>query len=122
MAHWIYIALGGATGAMLRNLILLLLGQSAQGFPLGTFAANSLGCFIAGLLIPFWNLWPPGVKAFIMAGFLGALTTYSSFAVDIVTLITNQKAITAFFYLSLTLIICLSFCFFGYYLGQKLAA
>lgn len=120
--QWMMIALGGAIGATLRKLIQLGLDQLASYFPLGTLAVNSIGCFIAGLLLPFWPAWPSEFKGFLMAGLLGALTTYSSFAVDIVNLLNNQKTTVALYYFCLTSFSCLGLCFLGYLLGQKLAS
>ncbi|MFK7822998.1 MAG: CrcB family protein [Oligoflexales bacterium] len=121
MSQWFFVALGGAIGAILRGLIQHGLEQLTHNFPLGTFTVNALGCFLAGLFIPFWPLWSAGVKAFIITGFLGALTTYSSFAVDFVNLFTGQKTTVGFSYLGLTIVLCIGLCFLGYSLGQKLA-
>ena len=120
MVHWVCIALGGAIGAVARSIIQVLLEPLNQNFPTGTFVANAFGCFLAGILIPFWPTWPSWLKSLVMAGFLGALTTYSSFAVDIVTLASSHKMVVALGYLSLTIGLCLSLCFLGYYCGQKL--
>ncbi|MCW8348851.1 fluoride efflux transporter CrcB [Vibrio sp. ZSDZ65] len=85
-----YIALGGAFGACSRYLIselcVVLLGR---GFPYGTLTVNVVGSFIMGLLIAAFEAelvvtepW----RQIIGLGFLGALTTFSTFSMDNVLL------------------------------------
>ena len=85
-----FIALGGAFGACSRYLIsefcVLLLGR---GFPYGTLAVNVIGSFIMGLLVAAFEneiLAPEPWRQIIGLGFLGALTTFSTFSMDNVLL------------------------------------
>ncbi len=85
-----YIAVGGAFGACSRYLIsefcVLLLGR---GFPYGTLTVNILGSFIMGILVSaFQNeiLSAEPWRQIIGLGFLGALTTFSTFSMDNVLL------------------------------------
>jgi CrcB protein len=80
------IAAGGAIGAVLRHLINV---QSAHwfgtGFPWSTLFVNVVGSFLMGVLVETSALvWSPGpaLRAMIAVGFLGALTTFSSFSLD----------------------------------------
>ncbi len=86
----IAVALGGAIGAAARHLtsraFVHLLGT---GFPWGTLTVNVLGSFLMGVLIEVAALrlnlsleW----RAFLTVGVLGGFTTFSSFALDAVTL------------------------------------
>ncbi|QXO17427.1 MULTISPECIES: fluoride efflux transporter CrcB [Vibrio] len=80
------IALGGAIGACSRYLVsewcITLFGRS---FPYGTLTVNIVGSFIMGLLIAaFENEWlaPYPWRQVVGLGFLGALTTFSTFSMD----------------------------------------
>lgn len=85
-----FIALGGAVGACARFLVseicIILFGR---GFPIGTLTVNVVGSFIMGVLIAcVENEWlsPYPWKQVIGLGFLGALTTFSTFSMDNVLL------------------------------------
>ncbi len=85
-----FIAVGGAFGACSRYLIselcVLLLGR---GFPYGTLTVNVLGSFVMGLLIAAFEnemLATDPWRQIIGLGFLGALTTFSTFSMDNVLL------------------------------------
>ncbi len=85
-----FIALGGAFGACSRYLVselcVLLLGR---GFPYGTLSVNVVGSFVMGLLIAAFEselLATEPWRQVIGLGFLGALTTFSTFSMDIVLL------------------------------------
>lgn len=85
------VAVGGALGAVARYLAMgqieHLLGNS---FPWGTLAVNVLGAFLLGVLIEFSALaWSPSpeLRAMLVVGVLGAFTTFSTFALDMVFLI-----------------------------------
>jgi CrcB protein len=84
------IAAGGALGAVGRHLVNVL-AQSWFGsaFPWGTLTVNLVGCFLMGVLVETSALlWSPSpeLRAFIAVGFLGALTTFSSFSLDVAVL------------------------------------
>ncbi|MBE4582960.1 fluoride efflux transporter CrcB [Vibrio navarrensis] len=85
-----FIALGGAFGACSRYLVselcVLLLGR---GFPYGTLSVNVVGSFVMGLLIAAFEselLATEPWRQVIGLGFLGALTTFSTFSMDNVLL------------------------------------
>lgn len=84
------IASGGAIGAVLRHLVSMTsLKFLGSGFPYGTLSINVIGSFVMGALMAYfahhWNP-PQEVRAFLIVGVLGAFTTYSNFAYDIVNL------------------------------------
>lgn len=81
----VWVALGGALGAILRWLIGMSLNHLSSYLIMGTLAANLLGSFIMGgcivlieKAIPLPGQW----QLFIMTGFLGALTTFSTFTAE----------------------------------------
>lgn len=84
------IAAGGAVGAVLRHYVnVLSLHWLGPGFPWSTLAVNVVGSFLMGVLVETSALvWSPGpaLRALIAIGFLGALTTFSSFSLDVGTL------------------------------------
>lgn len=84
------IAAGGALGALARHSVNIGAGKlMGMNFPYGTLTANILGSFLMGLCIAvFAHYWQPSetVRLFVVTGFLGAFTTFSTFSLDFVTL------------------------------------
>ncbi|ELB2049335.1 fluoride efflux transporter CrcB [Vibrio parahaemolyticus] len=100
-----FIALGGAIGACFRYLVsefcVLLFGR---GFPYGTLTVNVVGSFIMGLLIAAFEseiLATEPWRQVIGLGFLGALTTFSTFSMDNVLLMQQG----AFFKMGLNILL-----------------
>jgi CrcB protein len=82
MERLAWICLAGAAGTGSRYLIGVWAAQRFGGsFPYGTLIVNLAGCFaIAAIMQAALTLdWPPTVRMAITAGFLGGMTTYSSF-------------------------------------------
>ena len=82
MERFFWICLAGAAGAGARYLIVLWTAQRfGSAFPYGTLLVNLIGCFaIAGLMHAALTLgWSPTLRAALTIGFIGGLTTYSSF-------------------------------------------
>ncbi|MFK7805544.1 MAG: fluoride efflux transporter CrcB [Anaerolineae bacterium] len=92
MQNLLAIGLGGAIGALLRYGIAI--GTSSliplqNGFPLGTFIANMLGSFLMGVLYQSFSQsagHSEPVRLLLTTGLLGALTTFSTFALEGVNL------------------------------------
>lgn len=84
------IAAGGAIGAVCRHGVNIGAAQLfGAGFPWGTLIVNVLGSFIMGTLIAaFAHMGNPSqeIKAFLIVGLLGAMTTFSTFSLDTITL------------------------------------
>ncbi len=81
----IAVATGGATGAVLRFYVgLQVLKYFPHTLPLATLLVNVVGSFIIGLLVGLFLHFTPSeiLKGFLVTGFLGALTTYSTFAIE----------------------------------------
>ena len=93
MNNIIAIAAGGALGAVLRHYLNIWVSTAAATtFPLGIFIINILGGFAMGTVIAwFAHIHDPGqaAKSFIIVGVLGAFTTFSTFSMDTVTLLTR---------------------------------
>ena len=115
-----FVALGGVIGAMGRHVLIGQLARfSLNGFPLGTFFVNSLGCFFIGLL---WSIWGeqahPVIKWGLIVGCLGSFTTFSTFGLDIVRLLMNGQVGMSIFYLLLTNLLGIGLVVLGYYLPK----
>lgn len=112
MVHWLAIAMGGALGAMSRYALTAYVFPIGPGrFPTGTLAANVIGCSLIGfcyvvLMEKEWlaEQWRP----FIITGFLGALTTFSTFSLEAVELWRFGHGATALVYVGASLIACLA--------------
>ncbi len=82
------IGIGAAFGANLRWLLGLAMNAWFPRLPMGTLAANLLGAFLIGMAIALFSAWP-GLsqywRLFFITGFLGALTTFSTFSAEIFT-------------------------------------
>lgn len=80
------IAAGAAIGANIRWVLGIALNAYLPDLPLGTLAANLLGAFLIGLAISVFMAMPElssFLRLFIVTGFLGALTTFSTFSGEI---------------------------------------
>lgn len=101
------VAAGGALWAMLRYSLSLLTGAGFFGIngPLATLSVNVVGSGVMGLVAGGLIL-PEAWRAFFAVGLLGALTTFSSFALDAGTLVHKQGLGMAMLYVGLSL--CLS--------------
>ncbi len=87
---FIAIGLGAAIGAWLRWGLGLWLNPALPELPLGTLAANLVGGYLIGMAVAFFMQHPgiaPEWRLFIITGFLGGLTTFSTFSAETVTLL-----------------------------------
>lgn len=81
------VSLGAALGACLRWQLGVWLNPLVQGVPLGTLAANLLGGYLVGVAVAAFHLHAglaPALKLFAITGFLGGLTTFSTFSAEVV--------------------------------------
>jgi CrcB protein len=121
MTTMLAIAVGGALGAMARYSAGLgaavLFGP---GFPYGTLLVNAIGSFAIGLSYVFIVEGTGGNglhRAFIMIGFLGAFTTFSTFSLDTLQLIESGELMKSLLNVGANV----SLCFFACWLGLLLA-
>lgn len=112
------IALGGATGAVIRYLIYYYFDRFHQSnFPWATFIVNLGGSFLIGFL---WGLFDryyisPGLRMFIFIGILGSFTTFSTFAFDILSLSKDGEIKLMLAYLLSTNVLGIGLAFVGFY-------
>lgn len=117
MLQILAIAGGGALGAVARfgvsNGVYRWLGRD---FPWGTLAVNLLGSFVMGLLFVLLlerALLPPEVRAAVLVGFLGAFTTFSTFALETLTLVEQGETLRALLNIAASVLVCLFACWLG---------
>jgi CrcB protein len=88
------ISLGAALGALLRWQLGLKLNSVFPSIPPGTLAANLIGGYIIGLAVAYFAQAPdisPEWRLFIITGFCGGLTTFSTFSAEIVALLQTGR-------------------------------
>ncbi len=94
LSGWIGIGLGAALGALLRWHLGLWLNPVFPTLPLGTLAANLIGGLLIGLITEYAALnaaFPPALRLAAITGFLGGLTTFSTFSAENVGLLLNRE-------------------------------
>jgi CrcB protein len=114
MMIWIAIAAGGAIGAMGRYATTLMIAATmGPGWqPLATLSVNIVGSGLMGLLYGLMNTGVislgDSARLFFQIGFLGALTTFSAFALDVVSLIENDQGRLAAGYILASVLLALA--------------
>ena len=92
------IAIGASLGALLRWQLGLWL--SPQGWmPWGTLAANWLGALLIGFLVAFFqqaSQLDPAWRLAVITGFLGGLTTFSTFSAEVIEAVQGERWLAAF--------------------------
>jgi len=111
------ISSGGALGALARSYINIFINSKYSfSIPVSTITVNLVGSLVIGILFALFykhQIMDSYLRSFLIAGFLGAFTTYSTFAIESVFLLDSDIKM-AFLYIGLNLIGSILFAFFGF--------
>ena len=124
MEQIVYIAIFGALGCLARYFlsgwVYALLGR---GFPYGTFAVNIIGAFLIGLIMEFSlrsALINPTLRVALTIGFLGGLTTFSTFSFETFRLLEEGALLSAFANVLMSVASCLFCTWLGIFVARTL--
>ena len=118
MSSFLLVAFGGSIGASSRYLFYLISKNflPANYLFINTLIINIIGSFLIGCLIVLIenkSFSQDFLKYFFIIGILGSFTTFSSFSLETIELLVDKKFLLAFFYIFLSLFLCLLFTFLG---------
>jgi CrcB protein len=118
----LYIAIGGAIGSVLRYLTSVFVNKYwANQFPLATLLTNVLGCLIIGFLIGLLeknNLANSNLKWFLITGFCGGYTTFSTFGYENYSLFQSNNSLLAFGYIALSILLGIFAVWLGLFIAK----
>jgi len=119
------ISIGGALGALLRAFLAFLTRTQSieKGLPMGTLGANFLGCFLIGLILGYLesvSYKTETLRLILVTGFLGSLTTFSTFSYEAISLLRVGKSLTALLYVAGSITGCLLLCGLGVLVSRGL--
>ncbi len=117
--QWLAIGLGAALGACLRGY-LARFNPLHHWIPLGTLGANVLGGLLIGLALVWFGRMGSGVsdtlRLFVITGFLGGLTTFSTFSAEVFTFINEGRILAGLALIGLHVGLTLLATAIGFYL------
>lgn len=118
---FLYLALGGSIGAILRYLISMFsVKYLAWGFPMGTLIVNLLGSFLIGFVFVFLGREQIALnlRIFLFIGIFGSFTTFSTYMFEAYEMIRMGSMKMALVYIGLSNILGLLFVYAGFQLGD----
>lgn len=118
--NWILVAIGGALGSMARYGIFCVWNRTGQPGFWGTLIVNVIGCFAIGYLFAMATAKSStdSFKLFWMVGFLGGLTTFSAFGLDMFQIIQNRSLLFTTSYFLFHGLVCILMVYLGHFIFQ----
>ena len=119
---WLAIVLGGALGSISRYGIGLALARF-EYLPFGSLTTNALGSLIIGIAAGYWDMQEDRklpAALFVMTGFCGGFTTFSTFSLKTIELIQANEHQRAAGNITASVAICLTFTWLGFLATQSL--
>jgi CrcB protein len=125
MTRVLFIGLAGALGTLSRYFVGVWAGRAlGAGFPYGTLIVNVVGCFLIALVSQLalsTTLISPTMRLTLTTGFMGGLTTYSSFNYETTTLLRERGWAAGLTNIGLTLAVCFAAGLLGLVVARRLA-
>ncbi|HTJ45799.1 MAG TPA: fluoride efflux transporter CrcB [Kofleriaceae bacterium] len=126
MQRFLIVCLGGAVGSGTRYLVGLWAGEKlGTSFPYGTLFVNLAGCLAIAFVLEMAvhvTSFPPNLRVGLTSGFMGGLTTYSSFNYETTSAFQRGDSKTALAYLAVTLVGCALAGLLGYTIARRIWA
>lgn len=118
------VAIGGALGACSRyGLSSYITAALGAAFPWATLIVNIIGGALIGLfyvLLQQQGFWPSLSKPIIITGFLGGLTTFSTFSLEALQLLQSGQLVYALLYMMASVVLCVAACYLMVVITQGL--
>lgn len=121
LSNTLLVIIGGGLGSACRYLFsLLAVKWFGDNFPIGTLGVNLLGCFLIGLSFSLAgrNIISPMIRLLFMTGFLGGLTTFSTYALESANFTSNGEFLTALANIAVNNLGGLALVFLGLWFGK----
>ena len=117
----LFVGLGGFVGAIVRFLLGSFVQKSAETFfPIGTLSVNLLGGFLIGFLALYFEQHiNPEYRALVIVGFLGGLTTFSTFSYETVLLLENASYTKALLNIMISVVLSIGATILGMMVYKK---
>lgn len=125
MRQILFVALGGAAGALLRYAVGIVIAARPGHWPLSTLLVNVSGSMAIGaiyVLIAERGILHPDWRNVAMVGFLGAFTTFSTFSLEAILLLEAGRWLTGLAYVAASVLLCTGAAAVGMQLTRALAA
>jgi fluoride exporter len=114
------IFLGGGLGSVARYAVGLVISRYSHGqFPLGTLVVNIAACLLVGLLAGILD-YKTSARAFLVIGFCGGFSTFSTFTIEALDLIRGNFMGSAILYILGSLVLCLGSTFVGLWVAARM--
>ncbi len=117
MSMAIYVFFGGGVGALLRYAMSLFGKSVGWTYPWATLSVNMVGACAIGLLAGWFSQgvdWSPELKAGVLVGVLGGLTTFSTYSLEALELLRAGHVAQGLGYVALSNVLALGFCWIGF--------